>query len=203
MKKLVMVGCAVLSAMSVWGQGSLHFGNTPTTLITTNDFQSQIGNIVGPGNYGFGLYIGPFGSSGDSLILTALATNGVLAGRFEGGNLTLLSPGMQYSFQVRGWSSFAGASYEQAYNAAFTGAQPDALLGQSTLGFFAAPTSGTIELFGTGPGQVGGFPLTPLVVPEPSAYALAAIGLCLLFLVRPGRRLRSGLTDAARDRRCC
>jgi hypothetical protein len=191
MKKSFAVGFSLFVATITWGQGSVHFGNTATTLITTNDFQGHIGNIVGAGNYGFGLYLGSFGSSGDALTLTALATNGAFPGRFDGGNLVPLSPGMQFSFQVRGWSSFAGASYEQAYINAINGSEPSAFLGESTVGFFTAPTAGTIELFGTGPGQVGGFALTPLPIPEPSTYALAGLGLCSLLLLWRRKRARA------------
>ncbi|HTD67531.1 MAG TPA: PEP-CTERM sorting domain-containing protein, partial [Candidatus Limnocylindria bacterium] len=52
------------------------------------------------------------------------------------------------------------------------------LVGQSTMGFFTIPSSGTISIFGTGPGQVGGFYLTS-VIPEPSTFALALLGLAL------------------------
>jgi hypothetical protein len=174
----VLLAFSILSGL---GQGMVHFGNTPTTLITTNDFQSHIGNILGAGNYSFSLYAGPFGSSSESLaLIIPRATNGAVAGRFDGGIGTLpgFVAGTQLSFQVRGWSSFAGATYEEAYNYAVGNGVPTAFLGQSTLGFFTVPSSGTIELFGAGPGQVGGFALTP-VVPEPSTWALAVLGSLL------------------------
>ncbi|HWN94931.1 MAG TPA: PEP-CTERM sorting domain-containing protein [Methylomirabilota bacterium] len=177
--KCFAVGFSILVAVSAWGQGSIHFGNTPTTLITTNDFQGHIGNILGPGNYRFGLYTGPLGAPGSLLTLTTVATNGATPGRFDGGTEPLAGfpTGSQVSFQVRGWSIFGGPSYETA------AAIPGAYIGESTIGFFTVPMSGTIEVFGTGPGQVGGFVLTP-VVPEPSAYALAALGLCALVFCR-------------------
>ena len=184
MNKFFALGLSLaLATATCSGQGRVHFGNTATTLITTNDFQGHIGNISGAGNYSFALYLGPFGGSRDSLTLLAFATNGPFPGRFDGGNQVLLSAGAQVSFQVRGWSSFAGNSYEQAYNAAISGT-PGAHLGESTIGFFTVPAGPeTIEIFGTGPGQVGGFALTPLAVPEPSAYALLALGLGSALLI--------------------
>ena len=160
------VSLSLLFAISVWAQPALHFGNTPTTLITTNDFQGHIGNILGPGNYRFSLYLGP---SANTLALTAITTNVTTPGRFEGGTgpLAGFSVGSQVSFQVRGISTFIGDTYQ----------------GESTVGFFNVPASGTIELFGTAPGQVGGFQLTP-VVPEPSTYALVALAVCALTLCR-------------------
>ena len=192
MKKTFAVGFSLLLAVTTWGQGAVHFGNTATTLITTNDFVGHVGNVVGAGNYGFGLYLGPVGSDRDSLTPLAFTTNGPFPGRFDGGNLVLLAgAGFQYSFQVRGWSSFAGGSYEQAYINAINGVQPGVFLGESTLGFFTVPASGTIEIFGTGPGQVSGFVLTPLPIPEPSTYALTGVGLLTLFLLqRRAQRVR-------------
>lgn len=183
MKKPFAIAVSVFVSFTLWGQGAVHFGNSPTTLISTNDFQGHLGNILGAGNYGFGLYLGPLGSSGDSLNLTARASNGNIAGRFDGGTEPLPFPaGTQLSFQVRGWSSFGGATYEQAYNNASGGAS-DIFLGQSTIGFLTVPASGTIELFGTGPGQISGFELAVLV-PEPSTCALIALGSALLLLFR-------------------
>jgi hypothetical protein len=178
--KRFAVGFSLLVAVSTWGQGAIHFGNTPTTLITTNDFQGRIGNILGPGNYRFDLYTGPFGTSGDLFTLVGTTTNVISPGRFDGGTGLFPGPvGSQVSFQVRGLSLDQNPIYR----------------GESTIGFFTVPSSGTIELFGTGPGQVGGFVLTP-VVPEPSTYALAALGLCALAFCR--RLLTSSASRGSR-----
>ena len=181
-------GAAVLIALvpiAAHGQGTIDFRNTPSTPITTNNLQGASGLISGAGNYRFGLYVGPFGSGGGSLTLVGMGTNGAAAGQFNSSGLIAGFPsGMQVSFQVRGWSSFAGNSYEQAFNYATGGNSPLAYLGQSAPGFFTVPSSGSVIIFGTGPGQVGGFELSP--IPEPSTFILSLLGLSLL----GGLRLR-------------
>jgi hypothetical protein len=169
-----------LVAITTHGQGTVDFHNTGTTLITTNDFQGHNGLISGAGNYRFGLYVGPFGSGGGSLTLVGLATNISIAGLFGTSGNAVSSgfpTGTQVSFQVRGWSSFAGNSFEQAYTYAANGIFPIAYIGQSALGFFTVPSSGSVVVFGTGPGQVGGFALTP--IPEPSMFLLSGFALLM------------------------
>ena len=68
-------------------------------------------------HYRFGLYVGPSGTLTDSLILIGLTTNNPsLAGTFTPVNGLLLpfADGQQISFQVRGWSLFAGPTFESA-----------------------------------------------------------------------------------------
>lgn len=181
MKALGTLIVAAFTSLMLHGQGAVEFHNTSSTPITTNNiFTGTTGLMSGPGNYRFGLYVGPLGSSPGSLTLIGSATNISVPGLFgTSGNIVVppLPGGSQVSFQVRGWSSFSGNSYEQAFAYAVGGNVPFAYLGQSTMGSFTVPSSGSVIIFGTGPGQVGGFELTP--VPEPSAYALSLLGLSL------------------------
>jgi len=168
MKILLHITGLFIFAVSTFGQGTVHFGNTATTLITTNDLQGHSGPISIAGSYRFELYVGPFGSPASSLSLVASVANGLGAGRFDAGNVAVPSPGgTQLSFQVRGASPFSG---------------PATYFGESTEGFFTVPSSGSIELFGTGPGQVGGFELTP--VPEPATWAVALVGTAVFVFRR-------------------
>lgn len=184
MKAFCAVVLMALASIIGRGQGTVDFRNTLSTPITTNNLQGTSGLISGAGNYRFGLYVGPFGSSGGSLTLVGSGINGTIAGQFTGGSVVAgFPPDTQVSFQVRGWSSFAGNSYEQASIYATGGNLPLAYLGQSMLGSFTVPSSGSVILFGTGPGQVGGFELSP--IPEPSTFILSVVGLLLL----GGRRL--------------
>jgi len=188
MKKLLLAIALLAAVVTAYGQGRVNFSNGSTTAITTNDNSGGVGQISGAGNYYFGLYLGPSGSSESSLTLVLLATNTALSGRLSGGNPAPLpapwasgaSPDPTYplTFQIRGWSASAGLSYEAAQSAA------GAFAGKSALGS-VSPTStptAAAALFGTGAGQVGGFVLTP--VPEPSTIALGLLGLGAVALFR-------------------
>jgi hypothetical protein len=182
---------AVLS-LSAWLIGTAHGQGT---VLFQNTSQTQITNILtwlpitGAGDYRFGLYVGPAGDPNPSMLL-ATTTNSIFPGRFIGGDVVVPQlPGTQLAFQVRGWSSFAGATFEEAYALALTQTPPYPLVGWSGLGSFTVPASGSVILFGTGPGQVGGFYLGP-VIPEPSTYALSALALAAWAVGRGARRGR-------------
>lgn len=173
----VLVGLSLFTIAS-FGQGTVFFGNTSSTRITTNVLDST-SYTSGTGTYKFSLYLA---DPGNPFMLVATTTNspGPLGlGRFDGGNIPLAYPvGTLLSFQVRGWTSAGGATYEEAVaNSAvdsFIG------LGNSTIGSFTVPAGGSspVLLFGFLPGQVGGFVIgTP--VPEPSTWALLFLGLGL------------------------
>ncbi len=173
MKLIVGAAVALLLSASAFAQGTVHFGNTPTTLISSN-FNGQMGVIQGFNTFQFALYTGPLGQSAETMSLAAVAANPTIVnGRFEGGNVALGIPGQTVSFQVRAWSTLFGqnASSHPLY------------FGQSTVGFVSVfPSSGPVELFGTNPGQVGGFVISG--VPEPSGYALAMGAAWLAVLCR-------------------
>lgn len=180
---LLILGLALGLPLGTQGQGTVVWANTPTTLITTNDLHGGSGLISGSGRYEFGLYAGPLGTAPGSLALVAVATNGAVDGRFNAANAFVpgAQPGAQLSFQIRGWLAFAGSDYFSALDYGLTGQSPAALLGQSDLGFFTVPNSGSIPLFGQGAGQVRGFELMP--VPEPSAMTFTIIGFGVLTLM--------------------
>ena len=80
---------------------------------------------------------------------------------------------------MRGWSAFAGPTYESALAYALGGGDPLAYLGQSALAIYT--------IGAPGPLQSGNFVLTP--VPEPSTVLLGMVGMFLIFLVCPrGKR---------------
>lgn len=101
-------------------------------------------------------------------------------GLFDGGYISGLNPGSQISIQIKAWSAFAGNSYDDAYNKAISGGAPSAQFGSTPILNWTVPSGyqRPIEPFGSGPFQTGGFTLD-YAVPEPSTYALCAIGVGL------------------------
>lgn len=158
-----------LFTITTRGQGMVTFANTASTPISSNHLGS-IGLISGAGNYLFALYIGPLGASSSQLTLAFSGVPNSSTPRLFGGGTPAIPgapPGNQISFQVRGWSGDG------------QGGASGVLFGQSSVGFVTLPAFGSVPLFGTGAGQVGGFTLSPLPVPEPSTYAMVLLGFAL------------------------
>lgn len=195
MKAALGLIAGVLCAVSAFAQGTIHFANTSTTTLSTNSGPSpppgqvpnQTGLTSGTGQYSIGLYIAPQGTTDPTAFsLLAVALNGPTLGRFDGGQI--MPPGgntgQTIAFQVRAWRSVDGPTFESIGSGTYRGV--------SAIGFVTPPVAGSVEIFGAGPGQVGGFVLGN--VPEPSTYALALIGLGLgsVFL----KRKRSGRSQS-------
>lgn len=195
MKKLLLACATLFSVVSVsLGQGTANFANgtIPANFITTNT-PSGSGPIQGLNQYRIGLYAGSQGTAASALTLVGLATNAPIsafAGQFNanpaGGFFQVpgFASGTTIAFQVRAWTLAAGLDYESALTAA--GANPSYLvgasaLGETTLGGGATPPG---TLFGTNPGNVTGFAISPSIVPEPSSIALGLLGLGAIALFR-------------------
>jgi hypothetical protein len=185
MKAALGLFLGFLCAVSALAQGTIHFANTATTTLSTNSgptpppgqAPNATGLISGAGNYNIGLYIAPQGTTDPAAFsFLVVAQNGAIPGRFDGGQILIPgNTGQTIAFQVRGWRSADGPTFES--NPAGT------YRGVSTIGFVApAIGGGGTEIFGTGPGQVGGFVLGN--VPEPSTYGLTLLGLALGIFMR-------------------
>jgi hypothetical protein len=176
MKKLLtLVGVLAISA-SLSAQGTVNFANAGggvnapvfdvdgTTRLAGTDFMAQ-------------LYAG---ASADSLAPVGNATSfltGGGAGYFNGGVVAVptVAPGATGFFQVVAWATQGGT--HTSYAAALA----------------AGANAGQSTVFSTGTGGVGEPPSPPLalvglqsfnLVPEPSTYALLALGAAALFLRR-------------------
>src|SRR5436190_3047957 len=128
---LATVSAFHLPAPALFAQGTVQFNNTGSTQLTTNStfspppaqFPNQTG--VTQAGYTIGLYIAPQGTTdpnGFSLMgPTTPSLGGVLGqGRFNGNplpNSFVISNnnGQPIAFQVRAWSTSAGATYEAAF----------------------------------------------------------------------------------------
>lgn len=177
-------------------QGFVAFQNTHTTRLTTNDLQGNIGFTSGLDAYWIGLYIAPSGTTDEQafslIVVTTNATGGLLLdGRFYGDAEYRIAgnTGQNIAFQVRAWSLFAGNSYEDAV---LHGGSEIVYAGKSSIGYVVPATgsSPSPPLFGTTPGTVGGFTLTP-IIPEPSTVALAVVGAGVLWVATRACRRKS------------
>jgi hypothetical protein len=166
-KCAALVFCGLVFAVTSFAQGAyVRWGNTSATSIFTNDCSGTIARISGNRTYRFGLYASSLGSPVESLRLVALATNNsAIPGLFGSPNATALivghPPGAALTFQVRGWSLFAGTNYEEAVLAATMNPAGGIYLGVSDVGYVVpgADVLNPPSIFGTGPGQIGGFEL--------------------------------------------
>lgn len=193
MKRLTLLAVAfALSTLGAFAQGTITFANVvtlnpiPYVLWGANAGPNVAGTrVAAAGDIKVGLYyqnalVGAPVNVGRSSTGTI---NAAFDGRFNGPGLTIpgLAAGQSGSFIVKAWSGNF-ASYEAAFAG---GAQYGAVSGEFTnpTGGVPDPVTGVPGL----PASLTGF-TSPLAVnvliPEPSTYALAGLGLAALFLIR-------------------
>jgi len=184
MKKLAAILCLSALTTGAFAQGLVTFNNGPTTQITSGPAGNTAALAAGnPGAYYFALLTsaaqaGPFTFSG------AYATNTAGAGRIAGGTATLgsVAPGATFYYEVAGWSSTAGATWNPTWlvnpPAGVFGVSP---IGTGTAGGGNPPAPAWNIFGGTG---LAGFNLNPTTVPEPSSMALAGLGAAALLIFR-------------------
>jgi hypothetical protein len=133
------------------------------------------------------LYVGPAGIANMWLLTTngisgtpATFLSGGGAGYFLGSarEINGYPPGTTVTLQVRAWIAGAGDSWETA---ALRSAHGESNLIQITLGGGTIPTPNMIGLHG--------FNMTPSIIPEPSSFALATLGLLTSMILGLRRRL--------------
>jgi len=192
MKKLAAILCLTAMATGAFAQGVVIFNNNPATLVSSGASAQTATAISGTaGSYYFGLLTSPTGGAGTWTFANLYATNSAAAaGRFIGGTVPVSgwAPGTTQSYQVAGWSSTLGATFNPSWlvtqpaNGFFgTSAIASGVAGGTTAGGQSFPT---LPLFG-GTGIGTGFALTGAsVVPEPSSMALAGLGAAALLIFR-------------------
>jgi hypothetical protein len=194
MKRISLILClSVMEASGAFAQGLINFNNSPTTLVSVN-IGGNVATISGPaGRYLFALLIsptstGPFSFSG--LYATNLVNS--TGGRFSGGNGVAVNgwaPGTSKFYEIFGWTSSAG----ETFNAAWVDANgipsinhPGGLFAISDIGSGVAgggPQSlPPLPLFGGASGITSGF-IFPYF-PEPTSLSLAGLGAAVLLIFR-------------------
>jgi hypothetical protein len=194
MKKLLLTLTLVAAtAVTMYGQGRVAFDNFSGTGLVTVDADNQgpdgglAGQYVGA-DYSIQLVWAPQGTYADQAAFDAAvvgssapvsfygATGGSpgtdLAGNFFGGNVPV-DPVGTYTMQARAWFANGFATYA----AALGGGKNTGYSGLFDLASTAAPTPANATLFGD-------FTVGTTIVPEPSTFALAGLGLAGLLIFR-------------------
>ena len=180
------IACLLFLQTSLWGQGYVAFSN-----VGGSDSQKiyETPGVLAPGGtkYSLGLYYAPDGVTDESVFVMLGQPTGIAgaagnpSGLFSGGarSAPIATPGGFGMFQVRGWETALGGSYEQA------AANPlSTCLGKSTIVRVDTDPNvpGASLINGTG------FQGFVLCVPEPPTYALAAVGVAMAVVFRGRRR---------------
>jgi len=177
MKKLIIAGVAVLAtAASVSAQGTLSAatatGDKPR--ITVDGVNATAADNI----WVQFLVAGSTGLTGAAADPFALTLAGANAGLFSKGVLTVggKAGGATVDVTIRAWDKDTGADYDAATSRASTTFS----MALGGAGDPPGPPAGIV-----GQGLFGGLNVTTPVIPEPSTYALAALGIGgLLFLRR-------------------
>jgi len=193
MKKLAAILCLSALTTGAFAQGLVNFFNNGTTLASFGPAGNGVATSGAAGSYYFGLLTSATGAAGSFTFANVYATNQAVAGRFFGGAsvaVTGWAAGATMSYEIAGWSSSLGASFNPAWLTGNFGAA-SGFFGLSGIGSGQAGGStatGTLpnfNLFG-GTGLTQGFNMTPAggVTPEPTSMALAGLGAAVLLIFR-------------------
>lgn len=201
MKKLATLFAMMAVGLGhAWAQGTIDFHNPNTFPLKVQDAAGNIttvgatGSPLGPSSVRVGLFVGPNNATDISqMSMVGLTTNSsstvaLFVGTFNGGNpytITPSTPNAQVSFAFAAWSITTGALTYDAAKLATTGYIGQSAIGQNyTLGGFGTPPSLPGATFGAGAGQLSGFQLNPVPVPEPSTIVLGLLGAAALLFRR-------------------
>jgi hypothetical protein len=189
MKKLLITAAAVLATLSSFAQGTVNFSNaTGTTAQRVRIDDPNTGALAPAGTtYSLGLYYAADGTSDESMFVMLGASTGVAGaagtptGLYNGGNRTAptATAGGFGMFQVRGWETAYGATYELARASGQGRVGKSNIVRVDTGDPTTVPPGTPASLTAAG---ISGFALTP--VPEPSAIALGILGAGTLLLLR-------------------
>lgn len=177
-KTLLTLSCLVVGVVA-YGQGTVNFANIAGAAVNAPIFQNDGTTRLAGAQYQVQLLAGPTADS-----LTAIATapfqTGAGAGYFVGG--TQVIPGVVGGgtawIQILVWDTSAGATYAAALASGL-----DNVYGFSSV-FSVVTGNPSAEPPGTPALLTGLQSFSLVVVPEPSTFALAGLGLAGLLLFR-------------------
>jgi len=174
----------------VFGQGYLNFENSSSTLLSANGVPMP---VAGTQPFFFALFLAPsttvsapgqittFTDAAFQIVAAYNTNSSIAPGRLTprpGLAVGQFSIGSTVDFIVRGWSANAGTTWDEAL-ANWNNGSPllPMSIGSSQVGndfLLVSPTFPASAVFGSASYQVPGFEM--VIVPEPSALALAVLG---------------------------
>lgn len=179
-KTIVTMLMATLASAVVYGQGTVNFANAGAGLNAPFYLSDGVTKLAGA-QYQAQLWAGTDAGSLSARAVAPFLTGGG-AGIFNGGVLSLAGiPGGSTAFiQIRAWNTVAGADYATALASGLA----DAWGQSSTFSVVTGNPAGTPP---TTPAALIGLTSVSLnagVIPEPSTFVLAGLGLASLLLFR-------------------
>jgi len=176
MKKIALLAtCLWATAVVSYAQGTVNFSNAGGTFASPV-YQADGTTKLSGSTYMAELLAGPDASSLAVVGAAAPFLTGGGAGFFNGGVITIATvvPGATGTFQVRAWSTAAGATFAAAQASG---------QGYGLSNVFTGPTGG-VGSPPSSPTSLTGLQSFNLVVPEPSTIALGVLGGLALLLRR-------------------
>jgi hypothetical protein len=196
-KQVLIALVAFLATLNVLAQGQtqgyVDFRNTAfpantSQRIYVNTYGGGSANYAPADTYSVGLYWAPDGTTDESMFIMVGAATGVITGGFfQGGTRAIPTITGNAMFQVRGWTTAYGNSYEASFMNPNWGAGN--VVGKSAIIratgikdplLVPTPVSDPITTYG-----IVGFAFT--TIPEPSSVAFGILGASA-FLLRVRRR---------------
>lgn len=173
MKKLVIILGVALVSVATYAQGTVTFANAGAGF--TRPVVDVNGTPLAGSTFVAQLYAG---ATSGSLVPVGATTPFLVNGFFNGGvrTVTDVAPGASAFFQVAAWEAAAGSDWQEAYNSG----------GQATISAEFSNLTGGVGTPPTPPGALSNMPagMQLEVIPEPSTFALLALGAAAMLLRR-------------------
>jgi hypothetical protein len=178
MKKILLMAACLLTCASTFAQGTITWNNRITGVVDWK-VADQSGILLQGTGYTAQLWVGATSGSLNPTTIQSTFRTGTAAGYFTGTGdqeVAGFAGGSTVAIQVRAWDNQGGTISSWA-DASIRG---ESSIINVTLGGAGTPPSTAADLSGYGTTGLTAFQL----VPEPSTFALGALGIGALLMVR-------------------
>jgi hypothetical protein len=209
MKRICVLLWFTTSLSTTLAQGLVNFFNNSMSLVSAWDGNGYSAISGRPDSYYFALLIAPEGTTEwyRFTFSGVYATNQPVAGRLGGGFSVAVPawvPGSTMNYEIVGWPSYQGPFFDQRWISGGINPPAQLSLGISSIGSGVAggndlsPPIPPLNLFGGAAGIQTGFSILPnVIIPEPSAAALAVLSTAMLLSSRRAGKRREVPREAS------